>query len=146
MNFFISTLGCKVNQYESQAMLENLINCGFSLSESEDTADIFILNSCTVTASSDQKTRKLVRYAKRQNPNVIVDGSHNDEAIDALIESLKSYDYDRLIVGFSILKDKDFKYIIPGGSVMSGCGTGALVSLSNCFVIGSPKDSYAEIM
>ena len=41
---------------------------------------------------------------------------------------------------------KDFKYIRPGGSVMSGCGTGALVSLSNCFVIGSPKDSYAEIM
>lgn len=41
---------------------------------------------------------------------------------------------------------KDFKYIILGGSVMSGCGTEALVSLSNCFVIGSPKDSYAEIM
>lgn len=41
---------------------------------------------------------------------------------------------------------KDFKYIIPGGSVMSGIGTGNLVSLSNCFVIGSPKDSYAEIM
>lgn len=41
---------------------------------------------------------------------------------------------------------KDFKYIIPGGSVMAGCGTGKLVSLSNCFVIGSPEDSYAEIM
>lgn len=41
---------------------------------------------------------------------------------------------------------KDFKYIIPGGSVMSGAGTGQLVSLSNCFVIDSPKDSYAEIM
>lgn len=41
---------------------------------------------------------------------------------------------------------KDFKYIIPGGSVMSGAGTGQLVSLSNCFVIGSPKDSYSEIM
>ena len=41
---------------------------------------------------------------------------------------------------------KDFKYIIPGGSVISGAGTGQLVSLSNCFVIGSPKDSYAEIM
>lgn len=41
---------------------------------------------------------------------------------------------------------KDFKYIIPGGSVMSGLGTGALVSLSNCFVIDSPKDSYVEIM
>lgn len=41
---------------------------------------------------------------------------------------------------------KDFKYIIPGGSVLSGCGTDDLVSLSNCFVIGSPQDSYAEIM
>lgn len=41
---------------------------------------------------------------------------------------------------------RNFRYIIPGGSVMSGCGTGELVSLSNCFVIGSPKDSYAGIM
>ena len=41
---------------------------------------------------------------------------------------------------------RNFKYIIPGGSVMAGCGTGELVSLSNCFVIDSPKDSYAEIM
>lgn len=41
---------------------------------------------------------------------------------------------------------KDFKYIIPGGSIMSGCGTGEAVSLSNCFVIGSPEDSYSEIM
>lgn len=41
---------------------------------------------------------------------------------------------------------RNFRYIIPGGSVMAGCGTGELVSLSNCFVIDSPKDSYAEIM
>lgn len=41
---------------------------------------------------------------------------------------------------------RNFKYVIPGGSVMAGCGTGELVSLSNCFVIASPKDSYAEIM
>ena len=41
---------------------------------------------------------------------------------------------------------RNFKYIIPGGSVMAGCGTNQLVSLSNCFVIGSPKDSYADIM
>ena len=61
---------------------------------------------------------------------------------------LSNYGYQRNVL---IEEDiyqlfKDFKYIIPGGSVMSGCGTGALVSLSNCFVIGSPKDSYAEIM
>lgn len=41
---------------------------------------------------------------------------------------------------------KDFKYVIPGGSVLAGCGTKQLVSLSNCFVIGSPEDSYARIM
>lgn len=41
---------------------------------------------------------------------------------------------------------KNFKYVIPGGSVMAGLGTGSLVSLSNCFVLGSPKDSYASIM
>ena len=41
---------------------------------------------------------------------------------------------------------KGFKYVIPGGSVMSGLGTGRLVSLSNCFVIGSPEDSYSSIM
>lgn len=46
------------------------------------------------------------------NPNVIVDGSHNNEAINALMESLKAYKYDRLIIGFSILKDKDYEYII----------------------------------
>lgn len=61
---------------------------------------------------------------------------------------LSNYGYQRNVL---IEEDiyqlfKDFKYIIPGGSVISGCGTGALVSLSNCFVIGSPKDSYAEIM
>ena len=61
---------------------------------------------------------------------------------------LSNYGYQRPNLDEEAIYElfKDFKYIIPGGSVISGCGTGALVSLSNCFVIGSPKDSYAEIM
>lgn len=61
---------------------------------------------------------------------------------------LSNYGYQRPNLDEEAIYElfKDFKYIIPGGSVMSGCGTGALVSLSNCFVIGSPKDSYSEIM
>lgn len=61
---------------------------------------------------------------------------------------LSNYGYQRAWLNSRDIYElfKDFKYIIPGGSVMSGCGTGQLVSLSNCFVIGSPKDSYAEIM
>lgn len=68
--------------------------------------------------------------------------------IDRAFSNLSNYGYIRPQLDEEAIYQlfKDFKYIIPGGSVMSGCGTGALVSLSNCFVIGSPKDSYAEIM
>lgn len=61
---------------------------------------------------------------------------------------LSNYGYNRpQLTEESIFKlFKNFRYIIPGGSVMAGCGTGELVSLSNCFVIDSPKDSYVEIM
>lgn len=68
--------------------------------------------------------------------------------IDRAFSNLSNYGYVRPQLDEEAIYQlfKDFKYIIPGGSVMSGCGTGALVSLSNCFVIGSPKDSYTEIM
>lgn len=68
--------------------------------------------------------------------------------IDRAFSNLSNYGYARPQLDEEAIYQlfKDFKYIITGGSVMSGCGTGALVSLSNCFVIGSPKDSYAEIM
>lgn len=68
--------------------------------------------------------------------------------VDRAFSKLSNYGYVRPQLDEESIYQlfKDFKYIIPGGSVMSGCGTGALVSLSNCFVIGSPKDSYAEIM
>lgn len=47
-----------------------------------------------------------------ENPRVIVDGSHNEQAIDALIESLKNFEYEKLILGFSVLKDKEHKHMI----------------------------------
>ena len=65
------TLGCKVNQYESQAMGESLQRHGFEIT-SDKNADVFIVNSCTVTASADQKTRQAVRRFKRNNPDSIV--------------------------------------------------------------------------
>lgn len=65
------TLGCKVNQYESQAMSEALKKRGFEITN-EKNADVYIVNSCTVTASADQKTRQAVRRFKRNNPDAIV--------------------------------------------------------------------------
>ena len=65
------TLGCKVNQYESQAIGEKLQKHGFEIT-SDKNADVFVVNSCTVTASADQKTRQAVRRFKRNNPDAVV--------------------------------------------------------------------------
>lgn len=65
------TLGCKVNQYESQAMSEALSEKGFE-TVTDDTADVFVVNSCTVTAFADKKTRQAVRRFKRNNPSSVV--------------------------------------------------------------------------
>lgn len=59
MNFNIITLGCKVNQYESQAMREDLLKNGFELAKPNTPADITVVNSCTVTSVSDAKTVNL---------------------------------------------------------------------------------------
>ncbi len=72
MTFNIITLGCKVNQYESQVMTEIMLKDGYILSDSKDTADIFIINTCTVTAVSDSKNRKLIRRIRRENPNGVI--------------------------------------------------------------------------
>ncbi len=66
------TLGCKVNQYESQAMAQNLERHGFIITDHSDDADVYIINSCTVTAESDRKTRQAVRRFKKQHPESIV--------------------------------------------------------------------------
>ena len=65
------TLGCKVNQYETQLMIESLKNAGFEIVDSTAKADVYIINSCTVTAVSNQKTRQSLRAFKRKNPDSI---------------------------------------------------------------------------
>ena len=68
----IYTLGCKVNQYESQALRELLEREGFDIVAPEADADVYIVNSCTVTAVADQKTRQRVRKFKREHPDSVV--------------------------------------------------------------------------
>lgn len=68
----IITLGCKVNQYESEAMLEALLAGGFQEARSGEEADVVVVNSCTVTATSDQKVRQTLRRAKRDNPGAVM--------------------------------------------------------------------------
>lgn len=63
------TLGCKVNQYETEAMLELFLKAGYTEAAFDDFADIYVVNTCTVTAMSDRKSRQMIRRAKRLNPD-----------------------------------------------------------------------------
>ena len=72
MKFNIITLGCKVNSYESNFMKEALVKNGFSFCDLNEECDILILNTCTVTDTSDKKSLKEVRRLKRENPNAIL--------------------------------------------------------------------------
>ena len=62
------TLGCKVNQYETNAMIQQFQEHGYELVDFEEKADIYIINTCTVTNMSDKKSREILRRAKKQNP------------------------------------------------------------------------------
>ena len=65
-------LGCKVNQYESEAIAELFAEKGYEVVSVDDEADVYIINTCTVTNFGDKKSRQLIRKVKRQNENAIV--------------------------------------------------------------------------
>lgn len=70
--FSILTLGCKVNQYESEAMSELFESRGYRQVENDDFSDVYIVNTCTVTNLSDRKSRQFIRKSKKNNPNSVV--------------------------------------------------------------------------
>lgn len=66
------TLGCKVNQYETNAMTEKFINRGYKIVSFEEKSDIYIINTCTVTNMADRKSRQMIRKVKQMNSNSIL--------------------------------------------------------------------------
>lgn len=72
MKFNVVTLGCKVNSYESEAILNEFLNRGYEYANPLDTPDVIVINTCTVTSTSDQKSRQMIRKIKRENPNSLV--------------------------------------------------------------------------
>ena len=65
-------LGCKVNQYESEAIAELFAEKGYEIVGIDEEADVYVINTCTVTNFGDKKSRQLIRKVKRQNENAIV--------------------------------------------------------------------------
>jgi threonylcarbamoyladenosine tRNA methylthiotransferase MtaB len=74
----VTTLGCKTNQFESAAMKESLASQGYEVVTFNEAADVYIINTCTVTAKSDAESRRLIRRAARQNPlaRIVVTGCY----------------------------------------------------------------------
>ncbi len=72
MQYAIYTLGCKVNQYETQAMEQLLDSRGHTRGDFSGLCDCYIINTCTVTAVSDKKSRNIIRRVRKQNPDAVI--------------------------------------------------------------------------
>ena len=73
MKIAVYTLGCKVNTYESEYVIKEFLKRGYTLTDfSDNSADIYLINTCTVTNTSDQKSRKMIRQARAKNKDAIV--------------------------------------------------------------------------
>ena len=90
----IYTLGCKVNQYESEAIAEAFEKQGFQILPPTSVCDVYVINTCTVTAESDRKARQFIRRAIHKNPNalVLVTGCFSQTSPDA-VSAIEGVDY-----------------------------------------------------
>lgn len=97
MKVAFETLGCKVNQYETQAMRSLFLSEGYTVVPFDDTADLYVINTCTITNLGDRKSRQMIRRATRQNPQakIIVTGCYAQTDP----ESVQKIEGVRLVLG-----------------------------------------------
>ncbi|MCX7715119.1 MAG: tRNA (N(6)-L-threonylcarbamoyladenosine(37)-C(2))-methylthiotransferase MtaB [Clostridia bacterium] len=97
------TLGCKVNQYETEAISELFKQSGYTIVDFNSAADVYVINTCTVTNMSDRKSRQIIRRAKKTNPNavIVVTGCYAQTAPDDVL----GIDGVNLIIGTKDRKD-----------------------------------------
>ena len=103
MKVGILSLGCKVNMYESEFVTNLLSKAGYEISSFNDVCDIYIINTCTVTNTSDIKSRKMIRKAIKKNPDAVV------IAMGCFIEANKDVDIPGLDI---IIGNKDKSKIV----------------------------------
>ena len=88
MKFAFYTLGCKTNQYETQAMERLLIDLGHEIGNFDEACDGYVINTCSVTAVADKKNRAVIRRCRRDNPNAVIGvcGCYSQHAPEAVRE------------------------------------------------------------
>ncbi len=136
MKFAIYTLGCKVNQYESQALERELLRRGYETGSFDQPCDLYIVNTCTVTAVSDKKSRNALRRARKLNPGAVIGvcgcyAQVKPEDMDKLdvdvvggtgqrgvfIDRMEQFyrDRNRTVLVDNALKRREFEVLEPGG-------------------------------
>ena len=88
MKFAFYTLGCKTNQYETQAMERLLLDAGHEIGSFDETCDAYVINTCSVTAVADKKNRAIIRRCRRDNPDAVIGvcGCYSQHAPEAVRE------------------------------------------------------------
>ena len=134
----LSTLGCKTNQFESAAMHEALAKAGYTLVPFADAADIYVVNTCTVTAKADAESRRIVRRAARTNPQatIVVTGCYAQVAVDAV----KDLPGVRLVLGND--EKKDLVSLLQGIGPVQQVRVGDIMSRER--VAHLPLETFAE--
>ena len=113
------TLGCRVNQYETQAIEEQFRNAGYEIKSFDDECDVYVINTCTVTAESDRKSRQIIRrtaQVKKTSSVVVVCGCYSQgnpsdieriEGVDIILGNSGKTDILNLVSEF--IKTKNHK-------------------------------------
>lgn len=117
----LHNLGCKVNAYETEAMQELLVRYGYEIVPFQEKADIYIINTCTVTNMADRKSRQMLHRARKQNPEALVvacgcyvqakDGEQ-EECVDVVIGNNRKKDLIEILEAFESGKKRLEKEIL----------------------------------
>ena len=99
------TLGCKVSQYETEAVAEEFEKNGFLCRDFEDECDVYVINTCTVTQESNRKSRQFIRRAIKKNENAVV-------MVIGCYSQTSSREIEK-IEGVSYISGTDNKLILP---------------------------------
>ena len=129
MKIWIETLGCKVNTYESEVIKSIFLKNNYEMAFGPENADVFVVNTCSVTNQADSKSRKVIRNLKRLNPNAIMvvcgcSSQHHKEELESLgidilignkdktkiVELVDSFKNNHeKVISFSDLQNEDFE-------------------------------------
>ena len=132
----LHNLGCKVNAYETEAMQEMLEQAGYEIVPFKEGADVYVINTCTVTNIADRKSRQMLHRARKLNPDAVVvaagcyvqaqDGKEVDPCIDIVIGNNHKKDLVRILGEYEEerAKRREDELRERDGENENGCGTG----------------------